>query len=83
MNYSAMRTWYLATAENVSMTQTWLPLCFKLKVWWFVDILQYHVTKLSENTDEEMEQNDNKDIDQALMELEGSLGTATIANKVL
>lgn len=43
--------------------------------------LQYHVTKLSENTDEEMEQNDNKDIDQALMELEGSLGTATIANK--
>lgn len=43
--------------------------------------LQYHVTKLSENTDEEMEQNDNKDIDQALQELEGSLGTASIANK--
>ena len=46
-------------------------------------VSQYHVTKLSENTDEEMEQNDNKDIDQALKELEGSLGTTTIANKVL
>nr|CAB3245797.1 fermitin family homolog 2 [Phallusia mammillata] len=43
--------------------------------------LQYHITKLSENTDEEMEQNDNRDIDQALQDLEGTLGSTSIANK--
>lgn len=43
--------------------------------------LQYHITKLSENTDEEMEQNDNRDIDQALKDLEGSLGTTSVSNK--
>ena len=45
-------------------------------------ISQYHITKLSEHTDEEMEQNDNKDIEQALQDLEGSLGTASVSNKV-
>ena len=29
-----------------------------------------------------MEQNDNKDIDQALKDLEGSLGTTSLNNKV-
>ena len=43
---------------------------------------QYHVTKLSDKTDEEMEQNDNRDIEQALQDLEGSLGTTSVANKV-
>jgi len=43
--------------------------------------LQYHITKLSEKTDGEMEQNDNKDIDQALKDLEGSLGTTSLNNK--
>ncbi|CAK8692586.1 fermitin family homolog 2-like [Clavelina lepadiformis] len=43
--------------------------------------LQYHITKLSENTDEEMEQNDNRDIEQALQDLEGSLGTNSISSK--
>jgi len=43
--------------------------------------LQYHISKLSENADEEMEQNDNRDIDQALKDLEGSLGTTSITNK--
>ena len=37
---------------------------------------------MSENADEEMEQNDNRDIDQALKDLEGSLGTTSITNKV-
>ena len=45
-------------------------------------IFQYHITKLSEKTDEEMEQNDNKDIEQALQDLEGSLGAASVSNKV-
>nr|XP_009862486.1 fermitin family homolog 2 [Ciona intestinalis] len=43
--------------------------------------LQYHITKLSENTDEEMEQNDNRDIEQALQDLEGSLGSSSVASK--
>jgi len=29
-----------------------------------------------------MEQNDNKDIEQALQDLEGSLGTTSVSNKV-
>ena len=47
------------------------------------DIFQYHITKLSEKTDEEMEQNENKDIEQALQDLEGSLGASSVSNKVL
>ena len=47
-----------------------------------INFLQYHITKLSEKTDGEMEQNDNKDIDQALKDLEGSLGTTSLNNKV-
>ena len=43
---------------------------------------QYHITKLSDNTEEEMEQNDNRDIEQALQDLEGSLGTASVSNRV-
>ena len=47
-----------------------------------VSLFQYHINKLSDKTDEEMEQNDNKDIEQALQDLEGSLGTSSISNKV-
>ena len=48
----------------------------------YFNFQQYHITKLSEKTDGEMEQNDNRDIDQALKDLEGSLGTSSINNKV-